>query len=171
MASEQLSTSPMARPFFPAFCTASMPLSTIEEFLFKSHQYVYELSHKSMPTLVKDPLLSIMADATESHPRVVSSPPLQIRDYPFIGKSTEELARHCTQSQWFAILDERSERDKTVVIVEIDANNNTFHTVRTNFAATQFVLCSLYDGPIGIGELQDQAASQGGVHSLPIQFI
>jgi hypothetical protein len=99
-----------------------------------------------------------------------SQPPLQSFTSPFSGQSVEEAAQHPVfqNASFFAVLDERSTRDSTALLVARDPNGSV-HTVRVTFLEVQRTLISLGIGSIGFDEIQSIAVDQSnrGVYGAP----
>lgn len=93
---------------------------------------------------------------------------------PFIGKTPEECyqllekLREDTESEistyQFAIMDERSERDGTVLLVcyqcDLDGENEILATIRASFKASATALKLYLSGHSSVAEDADRAAQQ-----------
>ncbi|KAI0881837.1 uncharacterized protein GGS22DRAFT_57488 [Annulohypoxylon maeteangense] len=143
---------------FPVFCTAELPIATIEKLLSDS----LEGAKKMAPS---EPSLAVVTKADNMSHTTASTPPFQPFDSPFIGQSVKEISRQFPQAHHFAVLDERSLGEKTVVLVELSSPDNV-QTVRVTFGSAQSVLLALNLATLGFKDIQSIAASNGGVYDL-----
>lgn len=95
-------------------------------------------------------------------PSGASKPPLQPFTSPFLGQSIEDISRQLNGATYFAILDERSAQDETVILGE--HRDGKVETVRVTFYSAQSLLTSFYIGTLGFSEIQHIAAKEGGVY-------
>ncbi|KAI1642461.1 uncharacterized protein F4817DRAFT_352896 [Daldinia loculata] len=142
-------------PVFSVYCTAEMPIPVVEKFLRDALAGSNDLAPNS------DPCLAIITMADDV-PSGASKPPLQPFTSPFLGQSIEDISRQLNGATYFAILDERSAQDETVILGE--HRDGKVETVRVTFYSAQSLLTSFYIGTLGFSEIQHIAAKEGGVY-------
>ncbi|KAI0108117.1 hypothetical protein F4814DRAFT_441678 [Daldinia grandis] len=140
---------------FPVYCTGKVPTPVVEKLLYYSNFGGNNLASNSNPCLA----IITMADEMPSR---ASTPPFQPFISPFLGLSVEDISRQLNGATYFAILDERSPEDETVILGE--HRDGKVETVRVTFYSAQSLLTSLYIGTLGFFEIQHIAAKEGGVY-------
>ncbi|KAI0844669.1 hypothetical protein F5Y00DRAFT_188735 [Daldinia vernicosa] len=140
---------------FPVYCTAEVPIPVMEKFLRDALAGSVDLAPGS------DYCLAIITRADEV-PSGASKPPLQPFASPFLGQSIEDISRQLNGATYFAILDEQSTPDETVILGE--HRDGKVETVRVTFYSAQSLLTSFYIGTLGFFEIQYNAAREGGVY-------
>lgn len=141
-----------------------MNLLTISKFL----DY---LITSNLDTKGDDELMVIVVDDLSKTYTEASKLPMQPSVSPFRQKTAEECflmlqefventGSAITDTETFAILDERSMKDKSVLVVRGDVRTGKFRTVRTAMEKVDMTLAALVVGSIGIEELQQSAAKE-----------
>ena len=102
-------------------------------------------------------------NGTVNMPTKATIPPVHEFSSPFIGWSAEEIGRKIVHQSYycFAVLDERSGQDETVIIgVRI---GDEIHTVRADFMSGQLLMQNLAIINIDIWEVKRHADANEGV--------
>ncbi|KAI8956481.1 hypothetical protein F5Y11DRAFT_186371 [Daldinia sp. FL1419] len=140
---------------YPVYCIANIPVPVLETLLYEALTGSNDLTPNS------DFSLTVMTSVNQLSTKA-SKPPLQPFSSPFIGQSVNEISLQLKGATYFAVLDERSAKDKTVILGEF--KDNKVETVRVTFHSAQSLLTALYVGTLGFFEIQSAAAKTDGVY-------
>ncbi|USP82862.1 hypothetical protein yc1106_10136 [Curvularia clavata] len=156
---------------FPVICTADIPTAVVEMFLRDAYTGSEQLVPGTSPSLVVLTTSNTSDKGSDALTLSASQPPLQSFTSPFLGQSIEEVALHSVfqNVSFFAVLEERSTRDSTVLLAARNPNGSV-DTVRVAFSVVQRTLISLDVGSLGFAEIQSIADVQGNdwVYGMPI---
>ncbi|KAJ5792596.1 uncharacterized protein N7503_008574 [Penicillium pulvis] len=150
---------------FPVICAAPLSKETLNRFIEEN-----EVDAEGRFVFV-DTLDDYYSEASEAPTEVDSNP-----NSSFIHKTPQECyelllkLREDTESEtithYFAIMDERSTQDDTVLLVcasvDLDAENElTIQTIRASFQASVFALMLYETGHSSVGEDEERAERAG----------
>ncbi|RYP28183.1 hypothetical protein DL767_007331 [Monosporascus sp. MG133] len=149
---------------FPVCCSAELPTSAIDKFLNDSLAGFERL----VPGNNGARCLAIVTahNGSPDIPTEVTTPPVQNFSSPFIGRSAEGIGMEILHQSYhcFAVLDERSGRDETVVVGQ--RIGDEIQTVRADFGSAQLLMQNLAIVNIDMGEAKHHAEADGGVYRL-----
>ncbi|OTB03008.1 hypothetical protein M426DRAFT_322235 [Hypoxylon sp. CI-4A] len=149
---------------FPLCCSAEIPTAVIDKFLNDSLAGFERLVPGNNGT--RQVALVTTRDGAAHVPTEPTAPPVTEFSSPFLGQSPEDIGMEILQQSYhcFAVLDERSSKDETVVVGQrID---DEIQTVRADFGSAVLLMVNLAIINIDMGEAKSHAQANGGVYML-----
>ncbi|RYP02086.1 hypothetical protein DL764_005967 [Monosporascus ibericus] len=149
---------------FPICCSEELPTSVIDKFLNDSLAGFERL----VPGNNGARRLAIVTahNGSPDIPAKAATPPVQNFSSPFVGRSAEDIGMEILDQSYhcFAVLDERSGRDETVVVGQ--RIGDEIQTVRADFGSAQLLIQNLAIANVDMGEAKHHAEADGGVYRL-----
>ncbi|KAK8064659.1 hypothetical protein PG994_007297 [Apiospora phragmitis] len=153
---------------FPVCCIAKIPIAILNKLLTDARAGSNDLAPGSECELA---IVEACDDGSSMISDKATIPPLEESFRPYISASTDQAAepQHVAGASNFAVLDQQSPADETVVLVSRGQDGTVGGTARVTFESIQLVLVSLEMGTIGFSEIQSIAESQGEVYGRPAE--